>query len=664
LTTNHDDAMEESDNQDEEREIALSPHPNQLPTTNTQNQEEAAQAAYLTYHELHLKRLDLEVKQSLYFLEVQRVEGNNNQQEEDNYIAPTLFRQLGEDFTAQKVSPGRPVQQFINELDILLQQFHNISLTTTNRRQFNSIINSNNSITIPDNIIIASQSQTNNKPVKKKKNYHRLIKRLKHKFRLTNTIIRKTDKSKVFHLGQLDDYHKKSMEYMNKTNAYRCLGTQDPLPDLITRINRSLFELRLAKWITQKQYEQLCVKKDEVELAHLYYLPKAHKPKTPLRPIISGLKHPTIKISKFLDDILRLLFDKMALKTTVMSGFELVKKLQGWSKNNMKQETILGTIDVTDLYTMIPQVEGVLSLRKMLDYLNLKQVQGLKAEVIIRLARFVIQNNYFKYDDQYYHQIRGGAMGSPLTLTTADCYMFFFERDIVRQINNSGGLYLRYIDDMFIIINWPIRHIMKEVDRWNKFDPNIKLSADIRFEANFLDLYIKNQDGQLFTTVYHKPSYEPYYLPFNSIHPMHMKKNIPFAMLLRAIRYCSTLQAYLEERGKRKMDLLLNKYPGKIIDQQFNLVLQKFNINQTFTIHNYNLLREQVINTSFKEKVPIDHRRTIFVHFTYCTNMATFPKKFHTLWNKYFGESPINDITPILGTRNTDNLQRRLVHTH
>ena len=238
----------------------------------------------------------------------------------------------------------------------------------------------------------------------------------------------------------------------------------------------------------------------------------------------------------------------------------------------------------------------------------------------------------------------------------------FFERDIVRQINNSDGLYLRYIDDIFIKINRTIRHFIKEVDRLDKFDSTIKLSAYIRFEANFLDLYMQNQDGQLFTTVYHKPSYEPYYLPFNSVHPMRMKKNIPYAMLRRAIRYCSTLQAYVDERGKLRMDLLLNKYPSKIIAQQFNLLLQKYNINQTFTIHKYSLLRQQVLNTSLKEKLPSDYGITMFVHFTYCTSMTTFPKKFHSLWNKYFSESSINDITPVLGTRNIDNLQQRLVH--
>ena len=64
-----------------------------------------------------------------------------------------------------------------------------------------------------------------------------------------------------------------------------------------------------------------------------------------------------------------------------------------------------------------------------------------------------------------------------------------------------------------------------------------------------------------------------------------------------------------------------------------------------------------------KGKVPVDYEKTMFVHFTYCSNMRSFPKQFHKLWNKYFGESPINEIVPVLGTRNANNLQRQLMHT-
>ncbi|CAF4660703.1 unnamed protein product [Rotaria sp. Silwood2] len=174
---------------------------------------------------------------------------------------------------------------------------------------------------------------------------------------------------------------------------------------------------------------------------------------------------------------------------------------------------------------------------------------------------------------------------------------------------------------------------------------------------------MENQDGTLFTTVYQKPSYEPYYLPFSSIHPLHMKNNIPFTMLLRAIRYCSTYQTYLNEREKLRMALMLNKYPNKLIEGQFNNVLLKCAIDHPLAIRNYNRYRQKVIDSPIKEKVDIDYESVMFVHFTYCSTMKTFPVEFHLLWNKYIGESPINEVRPILGTRNVKNLQRCLALT-
>ncbi|CAF1452181.1 unnamed protein product [Rotaria magnacalcarata] len=255
---------------------------------------------------------------------------------------------------------------------------------------------------------------------------------------------------------------------MDKTEAYECLGVNDSLPNLIERTNKYLLDLRLANWISQKQYERLCMKSSEVRLARLYYLPKTHKPGAPPRPIVSGLKHPTIKISKYLDELLAPLFDKMALNTTLSFGFEVIKNLYEWSAHNLRQETLLCTIDVVDLCTMIPKIEGILAIRKMLDCLKIKPIGGLKIETIIRL-------------------IHGGAMGSPLTITITNFYMFFFERDIIKQIINGGGSYLRYIDDIFIIINWPIRHLYKQIDRWNLFDLNIQLKVQHGCPIDFLD---------------------------------------------------------------------------------------------------------------------------------------------------------------------------------
>jgi hypothetical protein len=77
---------------------------------------------------------------------------------------------------------------------------------------------------------------------------------------------------------------------MNKTKAYQDLGTINPLKTLVEHTNNFLYDLWRNKHISQKQYEKLTINKDTAELAHLYFLPKTHKPKTSLRPIMAGLK--------------------------------------------------------------------------------------------------------------------------------------------------------------------------------------------------------------------------------------------------------------------------------------------------------------------------------------------------------------------------------------
>lgn len=64
---------------------------------------EPGYAAFKQYHQLREKRMDLEVEQSLYFLEEKRVEDKviNQQQQEKEIIAPTLVRQLPVDCLLQ-----------------------------------------------------------------------------------------------------------------------------------------------------------------------------------------------------------------------------------------------------------------------------------------------------------------------------------------------------------------------------------------------------------------------------------------------------------------------------------------------------------------------------------------------------------------------------------
>ena len=80
-------------------------------------------------------------------------------------------------------------------------------------------------------------------------------------------------------------------------------------------------------------------------------------------------------------------------------------------------------MDVTDLYTMIPQEGGVRAIKRLIEVSGLKQMEGVKKEIILALRRSVMTNNYFCLDGAYYRQKRGGAMGSPLSLTVTNAYI-------------------------------------------------------------------------------------------------------------------------------------------------------------------------------------------------------------------------------------------------
>ena len=57
--------------------------------------------AFKRYHDLREIRLGLEAEQSTYFLVVERVEGDMNEEREE-IVAPTLIRSLGADFLLQQ----------------------------------------------------------------------------------------------------------------------------------------------------------------------------------------------------------------------------------------------------------------------------------------------------------------------------------------------------------------------------------------------------------------------------------------------------------------------------------------------------------------------------------------------------------------------------------
>lgn len=89
-------------------------------------------------------------------------------------------------------------------------------------------------------------------------------------------VLRITDKSGIFHIGHKKDYERKAEAYREKTKAYMEV-TSNPLWEIFNKAVHLLNDLRSKKHLFAYQHDKMMPKRDEVELAFLYFLPKPHK---------------------------------------------------------------------------------------------------------------------------------------------------------------------------------------------------------------------------------------------------------------------------------------------------------------------------------------------------------------------------------------------------
>ena len=108
---------------------------------------------------------------------------------------------------------------------------------------------------------------------------HRMIQRMRRQLANSNAVLRRTDKSKVFHLGNIEEHHRKALQYMHNTHAYREIadGT-NPCFDHLQAVLALIDPLLKKKAIDLGRWRQdMRPNANTIELAHLYFNPKPHK---------------------------------------------------------------------------------------------------------------------------------------------------------------------------------------------------------------------------------------------------------------------------------------------------------------------------------------------------------------------------------------------------
>ena len=158
----------------------------------------------------------------------------------------------------------------------------------------------------------------------------------------------------------------------------------------------------------------------------------------------------------------------------------------------MPKDTILATLDVKSLFTNIPHQEGMQYCLEAIEN-HYKPKTPLPLKYIHQMLKFILENNYFIFDDKFYLQVHRTSMGTPFTPNYANISMTKIENQILHSVerHKTPPLCKRFIDDIFIIWSHNEIELLQFLDHINTMHPTIKFEMEYsQNKVNFLDTTI------------------------------------------------------------------------------------------------------------------------------------------------------------------------------
>ena len=229
-----------------------------------------------------------------------------------------------------------------------------------------------------------------------------------------------------------------------------------------------------------------------------------------------------------------------------------------------------------------------------------------------------------------------------------------------------------------------IKDILETADQK---DRNIRIKYEIQSCVEFLDVVIQNDNGQLTTSVFRKPTAEPYILPYKLDHPYHVHRNISYAALLRAARICSNVHDFTIERIRIDMSLLLNDYPSAFITKHLRRFFDQCNAQSVLSqLHEqcYHDLHEKLLHQPTRREkqlqsvftdiaqIPDSLRRKkawdpniLYAPYQFESGPRTaFAPIFRAWWEEYFRRqgSPVAHVKLKFSAKSNRALEQSFVH--
>lgn len=375
-------------------------------------------------------------------------------------------------------------------------------------------------------------------------------------------IFKKADKGASIVIQDKEIYRREILTQLNDTATYRLLP-QNPLGEILKKLGHILDYGLNQGIISENTYNFLFPCNPVTPV--LYTLPKVHKSLTdpPGRPIVSGTDSVFQASSIFLDCLLRPL---------AQSGRSFLKDTNHFlnhldSFDGSLEDCLLVTLDVKSLYTSIPHTLGLEAVRQAIlvsEYTSEQQ------DFIMMLLDFVLSNNYFLFEDRYYLQTAGTAMGANVAPSFAIIFMNFLEESSIypSPLFTAAKLYLRFIDDIFMVWKGSEESLSLFMSYLNSISPTISFTSEYSSASiNFLDVKIQLMESKFSTDLFLKPTDRNAYLHYSSNHPRHTLQAIPYSQFLRVKRIVSD-PSILDIRLKEMTNKFLKRgYPRPLLNR-------------------------------------------------------------------------------------------------
>lgn len=387
-------------------------------------------------------------------------------------------------------------------------------------------------------------------------------------------VLKQANKGGAFVIWGRDDYITEAHRQLGDAMFY-CKQACDMTLSNTTLVNRLVDRLLSNNEIDAHMHKMLVT--TDPRTPEFYLLPKIHKGKTPCpgRPIISGNGGPTEKISGFIDLILRPLVPK--IKSYIKDTAHFLQLID--THKTCKANTLLVTMDVTSLYTNIPNHEGKRAIRTALESANQPRsstITRVSTSSILEILGLVLERNNFSFNGEHFLQVGGTAMGTRVAPTYANLYMDWFETKHIYTYPLQPTMFGRYIDDIFLLWDHGRESLDAFLTHINSIHPTIKFSAEISAESvSFLDTQVvKGPDNILFTDLYCKPADANNYLHYNSSHWMKCKDSIVYSQFIRIRRICSNIKDFDKHCLTKALHFKRRAYPVKVIISAFKRARQ------------------------------------------------------------------------------------------